>query len=119
MLKKERPVLLDLVNEGTTEIEKFQNEVVRPVIKMQHDLICAVFENYLQKKKIIFESLSKEKQATKIKGILTKDVNFKNMILGCIVGSFSAKELSVYFSIASEINRRIIQITIQRLQDSF
>ena len=61
MNKKERPVLENLVNVGTTEIEKFQNEVLRPIIKMQHNLLIASFNNYIQKRKIDFLVLSEQK----------------------------------------------------------
>ncbi len=54
MDKKERPIIADLLNDGTLEIEKFQNEVIRPIIKMQHNLFVGVFKNYLQKRKIDF-----------------------------------------------------------------
>lgn len=119
MHKKIRPTLLNLVNEGTTSIEKFQNEVLRPVIKMQHSLLIAIFNNYLDKKKKVIVGLSKEKQKEAIKSILTKDIQFKNKIIGCVIGHFSDEEIIIYIDNQSEINRRIIQIIIQRLQDSF
>jgi len=48
MTKKERPILSDLVNAGTSDVEKFQNEVIRPIIKMQHNLLIAFFKSYVQ-----------------------------------------------------------------------
>ena len=88
MNKKERPVLENLVNVGTTEIEKFQNEVLRPIIKMQHNLLIASFNNY------------------------------KNINLGFIIGHFSMDEFSFYSLNTSEMNRRILQIISQRIKDS-
>ena len=117
-MNKERPELVNLVNKNTTDVEKFQNEVLRPIIKMQHHLLIALFENYLQKRKIDFNTLSEEKKKLKIKSIFEKDINFKSLILGIIVGHFSMDEYFSYAQNLSEYNKRVTQIIIQRLQDS-
>lgn len=118
MTKKERPILSDLVNAGTSDVERFQNEVIRPIIKMQHNLLIAFFKSYVQQRKIDFISLTLEKKNKHIRSILTKDVNFKNILLGSIIGHFSMDDFSFYHQNTSEVNRRIVQITKQRLQDS-
>jgi hypothetical protein len=117
-MSKERPELLGIIKPRTTEIEGFQNKTIRPIIKMQHDLLLAFLKNYLQKRKVDFSSISEEKKKLKIKSILEKDIQFRNMILGSILGHFSMDEYSHYYSSASEMNKRIINITIQRFQDS-
>jgi len=45
MNKKERPIIKDLVKKHTTEIESFQNTIVRPIIKMQHPLLVLSLKN--------------------------------------------------------------------------
>ena len=119
MKSKVRPQLSDLVNTGTLEIEKFQNEAIRPIIKMQHNLLMILFKNYIKKRKIDFHNLKIEKQKAKINSILTKDIIFKNLILGSIIGHFSDEELTLYLKDSSELKKRILQIIKQRLQDSF
>tara|TARA_B100000787_G_C16126343_1_gene265174 strand:- start:122 stop:496 length:375 start_codon:yes stop_codon:yes gene_type:complete len=118
MTLKDRPILSDLVKAGTLDIEKFQNEVIRPVIKMQHNLLIVLFKNYISDNKIDFVNLKKEKQNEKINSILTKDTNFKNILLGSVIGHFSISELTFYYKNTPELKRRIIQIIKQRLQDS-
>ena len=118
MNKKERPILSELVNAGTSDIEKFQNEAIRPIIKMQHNLLIILFQNYLKHRKINFNNLKKEKQKERINIILTKDTNFKNILLGIVIGHFSKNELMFYTKNTSELKRRIIQIVNQRSQDS-
>ncbi len=117
-MTKERPVLSNLVNANTTEIEKFQNEVLRPIIKMQHDLLFVFLTAYLKKRKINFAVLSEEKKKKKIKSILEKDQNLKNQILGIVLGDFSVEEFIFYKNSSSEFNKRIIQIIIQRVQNN-
>lgn len=118
MNKKNRPVLENLVNSQTTDIERFQNKVIRPIIKMQHELVITLFKDYLLKKKINFNSFAKEKKILKIQSILKTDSKFKTLLLGCILGQFSIEELKTYISKPSEFNKRVSQIITQRLIDS-
>ena len=118
MDKKERPIIADLVNAGTSDIEKFQNEVIRPVIKMQHELLIGSLKNYLQKRKVDFSVLPDKKKRSKISSIYKTDNNYKNMTLGFVIGQFSMDEFKFYADNSSEINKRILQITSQRIKDS-
>jgi hypothetical protein len=118
MNKKERPIIADLVNAGTSDIEKFQNEVIRPVIKMQHELLIGSLNNYLQKRKVDFSVLPDKKKRSKISSIYKTDNNYKNMTLGFVIGQFSMDEFKFYADNSSEINKRILQITSQRIKDS-
>jgi hypothetical protein len=118
MHKKERPILPDLVNPRTSDVEKFQNEVVRPIIKMQHNLLIASFKNYLQKRKIDFPAISDSKKRSRISSVFKTDNAYKNTILGFIIGHFSLEEYAFYIANSSEINKRILQITSQRIRDS-
>jgi hypothetical protein len=117
-MNKERPVLQDLIKDNMSAIELFQNQTLRPIIKMQHDLLIASFKNYIVKRKIDFSTLTAQKQRSKTKAVFVKDINYKNLTLGFIVGAFSADEYTYYSLSSSELNKRIIQIVTQRVQDS-
>ena len=117
-MNKERPVLQDLIKDNMSALELFQNETLRPIIKMQHDLLIASFKNYIAKRKIDFSTLTAQKQRSKTKAVFVKDINYKNLTLGFIVGAFSADEYTYYSLSSSELNKRIIQIVTQRVQDS-
>ena len=118
MSNKVRPVLKNLINSNTSDLERFQNEVIRPIIKMQNNFLVVFFEDYLKNRKIEFYILKYEDQENKINTILTKDINFKNILLGSIVGHFDDNEIKVYLKSTSELNKRIIQIIKQRLLDN-
>ena len=117
-MNKERPVLEDLIKDNMSALELFQNQTLRPVIKMQHDLLIASFNMYKAKRKIDFSSLTDQKKRSKTKAVFVIDINYKNLTLGFIIGAFSLEEFSYYSLNASELNKRIIQIVIQRVQDS-
>ena len=118
MSDKLRPVLKNLINSNTNDLERFQNEVLRPIIKMQNNLLVALFKNYIRNRKIEFNKLKAEVQENKINSILTKDINFKNILLGSIIGHFNKNEIKIYLKSKSELNKRIIQMVKQRLQDN-
>jgi predicted histidine transporter YuiF (NhaC family) len=117
-MNRERPVIEDLIKENMSALELFQNQTLRPVIKMQHTLLIAAFNSYKLKRKIDFSSLTEQKKRSKIKAVFIKDINHKNQTIGIIVGAFSLEEYAYYSLNASELNKRIIQILIQRTQDS-
>jgi len=118
MNKKERPIIKDLVKKHTTEIESFQNTIVRPIIKMQHPLLVTSFKNYLEKRKVDLQSCSDLEINNKIKSIYNKDISYRNISLGLIIGHFSTSEFSYYINYSSEINKRIIKIIHQRVHNS-
>jgi hypothetical protein len=43
MSNKVRPVLKNLINSNTSDLERFQNQVIRPIIKMQNNLLTVFF----------------------------------------------------------------------------
>ena len=42
--------------------ERFQNETLRPILKLQNPLFLAVFHNYIEKRKGVFYDLGLEKK---------------------------------------------------------
>ena len=113
-----RPELPGLIQSGTTEIESFQNNVLRPIIKMQHHLLIASFKKLTEKRKIDFTQLDTQAIETHIKISCKRDVSYKNFVLGMIIGHFTEKEYSQYALSSSEYNKRIIQMIKGRLLDS-
>ena len=118
MNKKERPILKNLIKEDTSELEYFQNITIRPIIKMQHHLLILSLNNYLRKRKISLENLSEIQIINKINSIINKDISYRNICLGFIIGHFSSKEYMYYINHSSEIHKRIIKIIHKRFEDS-
>ena len=113
-MRKERPEIPGIINNNTLPLEKFQNETLRPIIKMQHNLLVMLFEEYQTKRKVNFNNLSKEKRKDFITQNLKRDLKFKNLIVGCVIGNFKEDELNFYLSQSSELQKRITNIIIER-----
>lgn len=98
--------------------ELFQNKTLRPIIKMQHHLLMAVFSNYIAKRKNVFYELSLPKQLAYIDNAIHKDMKFRNSIKGMIIGQFTVDEYALYIQNSSALNKRMMNITKERLINS-
>jgi hypothetical protein len=94
----------------------FQNEVLRPILKFQNDLFVKVLKNYFLKYKNSFYSLSLEKRLLYIENALQKDIKFRNVLKGIIIGQFTLEEYHSYRSKSAALNKRMMQMLIQRYQ---
>jgi hypothetical protein len=106
-------------NTEATAVERFQNETLRPILKLQHDLIIMSFKNYIALHKNEFNHLPKAQRPNYIEQVIKQDTKFRNRLLGCIIGHFTLSELSFFLDHESELSRRTIQLIIQRIQSVF
>ena len=102
---------------AATMMEQFQNEVLRPVIKMQNDLVLDIYKHFLLKRKVPFNGMSIPKRKEWIANSLSKDNRLRGIMLGSIVGHFTKEEWAFYADHEGEVRRRIINLITQRLQD--
>ena len=94
--------------------ELFQNNILRPILKFQNDLLIELFIVYATKNKNVFFSLSIEKKNIYIEKATTSDIAFRNQLIGVIVGLFSVEEYLEYAKNSSNLNKRIITMLIER-----
>ena len=110
-----RPELpLDITKAGPEEA--FQNQTLRPVLKMQHSLLTALFSAYIHKRKDSYFLLTKAGRLAWIAHNVRTDLRFRNLLVGTIVGHFTEKELDFYLTNEAENLRRIVHLLVQRLQ---
>ncbi|MFV8376463.1 glyoxalase [Flavobacterium sp. LB1P71] len=104
-----------VTNQSSTE-ESFQNEVLRPILKLQNDLFIASFINYVVKNKADFYGYTSEKKLSVIENAIQKDIKFRNALKGMIIALFTADEYTEYIKNSSNINKRMMSILIERLK---
>lgn len=109
-----RPVIV-LEKTADSEIEKFQNLVLRSILKLQNDLLLRFFKQQAIEKKIVVEKLEPEKVKELVRNTLQKDMNFRSLMIGMVCGHFSELESDIYFQHKPEANRRIVTMMIERL----
>jgi len=104
------------VRPGMSSEETFQNKTLRPVAKLQNDLLVAVFRNYVRKHKNVFYDLPIDKRMDYIENAIHKDTKFRNSLKGMIIGQFTLEEYDSYIQNSSALNKRMMNIVKERLQ---
>lgn len=112
-----RPELFLEHSSADTKIEQFQNETLRPILKLQHNLLVDLFLmqpnvdavlSYKSKRTVFLERIR----------IFTQQPILKGMLLGVVMGCFTQEELQTYREHTKEYNRRIQDMLMQRFADA-
>ena len=115
---KIRPVLNLKKSSQITDEESFQNDTLRPIIKLQSPVLIETYRNYIIKHKNVFYELSNEKKLDYIENSINKNQKFRNLLKGMIIGLFTIEEYHVYKKNSSSLNKRMMNIILKRLQDN-
>jgi hypothetical protein len=105
----------NISNESSSD-ELFQNQVLRPILKLQNDLVLAVFLNYLAKNRMALKNQTLEKKEATIENALQKDIKLQNIFKGMIIGLFTTDEYAVYLKNSSGLNKRMMGMLMERLK---
>lgn len=107
---------LGTINFQSSIEESFQNKTLRPILKLQNDLFIAVFINYAIKQKNVFFKLTPEKKLDYIENVIQRDIKFRNSLKGIIIGLFIVDEYNEYIQNSSNLNKRMMDLLIERLK---
>jgi hypothetical protein len=111
-----RGASIGTIFENSSAEEKFQNQTLRPILKFQNDLFLEVFKNYAAKQKGVFFTLNPDKKMQYIENVIQKDIKFRNSLKGIIIGLFTISEYKEYIQNSSNINKRMMNLLIERLR---
>ena len=113
-LKALRP---EIFSEQTTwnELETFQNEVLRPILKYQHELIIRLTkeEALFQKQMSIISTLEHKRDS--IRSFFLSQPNFKCFLIGQICGLLTSSEFDFYLKKKKELDKRISNMLSDRI----
>ena len=101
-----------------SEEECFQNKTIRPIAKLQNNLLVEVFKHYIKKHKNVFYNLSIEKRMNYIENAIQKNMKFRNSLKGIMIGQFTIEEHRKYINNSSAINKRMMGIVKERLKQN-
>ena len=116
LLKEVRGESIGVVTSSSSADEAFQNQVLRPILKLQNDLFIISFINYVSKNKVDFKTISTEKKLMVIENAIQKDIKFRNVLKGMIIGLFTIDEYANYIKNSSNLNKRMMGMLIERLK---
>ena len=105
------------LNPEMSDEERFQNTTLRPILQTQNNLFLAVFRHYISKHKNAYYALDSGAREVYIENAIQKDIKFRNALKGMIIGQFTLDEYGLYQQHSSALNKRMMQMVINRLKD--
>lgn len=103
-------------SDDTGPIEVFQNQTLRPILKLQNEIYLMLFQDYAGSKIPDFNSLTTDKKISFIEQSLRKDHALRNIFIGMTIGMFTADEMKTYISDKNVFNKRIMKMLTERLK---
>ena len=108
---------LDLGGVDKTDMELFQNETLRPILKLQHELTISLLQQHKNYKLDKVKTMTKDQYDVFINKYLQTNVDLKNQLLGVVIGLFTNLDMTFYTEHRKEIHKRIIQMQKKRFVD--
>lgn len=109
--------ILGDINLQSSREETFQNRTIRPILKLQNNLFIASFINYVNKHKGEFYTYTIDRKLSFIENAIQKDIKFRNALKGMVIALFTVDEYNEYISNSSQLNKRMMNLLIERLKD--
>ena len=104
-------------SQTTTDVEVFQNNTLRPILKFQNDALIHTFLLDLKSKKQDLKTLNTKQRQLLIDTHFRTNLNLRQVLLGMVLALFSSDEMSFYNSVYKEMNKRIFSLLKARLKD--
>jgi len=115
-LKNLRPLIPTIIDKNAVNpAELFQNRTLRPILKLQNDLLDAIFRRYIVKRKNAFHKLNASKKIAYIENSIRRDLKLKNLLAGVITGHFTLGEWKLFIADEGELTKRMTNLLVQRL----
>ncbi|GAB4398823.1 MAG: hypothetical protein OHK0053_18110 [Microscillaceae bacterium] len=102
---------------GDTSLANFQNQTLRPILKLLHPRFIYLTQDYLQRQGVQWDSFSSEKQRSYLDTLLRQQIDFKFLLIGLVTGHFTQAELAFFCIHRSEIVRRMVAFLSKRLYE--
>lgn len=111
-----RPELNIEILEHSSVEENFQNQTLRPILKLQNEIFVSVFNTYALNRNVYFNTLNLGLKQRFLTESIQKDLVLKNTMIGITIGMFTSKELEFYLLQTKIYNKRIISMVIERIK---
>lgn len=95
----------------------FLHRTLRPVLKLQNELLLLLVADFIQEHHIPFLAASEVEQQRVVAELLTRNVKLRYLLVGTVVGLFTQNELAFYRPNRAELNRRLLELASRRVQD--
>ena len=114
-LQNYRGQIMGEIGEHSTAGEIFQNQILRPILKLQNELFLEVFKKYFDSNKRNLLTLGTEKIIIEITNAVQNDTKFRNLLIGIVVGLFTLEDYQQYIENSTSLNKRITSMIVERI----
>ena len=111
-----RPILKNMPLKYFSDEEAFQNKTLRPILKMQNELLLKLFFEQLSKLRINWKELSVVQKQSVLNNLFKTDISFKNALTYIIAGQFTIDEFDYFLENPKIFSKRICQMAKQRIE---
>ena len=100
-----------------TTVADFQQQVLRPLLKLQHPVLLAVVADFALDYRLPLTGPDAELSAA-LSELLARNTRLRATLTGLAVGLLTQPELAFYRQHRNELNRRLLDLTQQRVLSS-
>ena len=110
-----RPEII-ISNSDNSITEEFQNETVRPILKLLNTTIIEFSKSFIAALDINFKNKTNAEFEQILINLVKKHPTFKTYLLGMVISYFTKDELSTYLKNQKQHNKRIYILLQERLR---
>lgn len=112
-----RPILHNIIEDHSNTVELFQNTVLRPILKFQHEQLYFTFIHSSHIAKLNFTQKDNTAKQNIIVHALKSNQKLKDQIIQSILSLMTIDELEQFATQKSEYQKRILSMASQRILD--
>ncbi len=109
-----RPKIDIVINGQKNEDEYFMHQALRPILKLQHHIICKLIATERHLKVNEISKREAMERHNYMGTFLQKNATLRNTLIGVIVGCLTNDELATYLEDRKATNKRIVEMIIVR-----
>jgi len=98
-----------------TPVGRFLHSTLRPVLKLQNDLLLQLVADFVVDHHMLLARLSVADQQRQLEQLLARNTKLRYTIIGLVSGLFTSDEYAFYRLNRAEINRRVLELAQQRV----
>jgi hypothetical protein len=112
-----RPVVATAPASGDATSGDFLHHTLRPVLKLQNELLLAVVADFVRDHHVPLAAASATDQQRLLTELLTRNVKLRYTVIGLVSGLFTTAEVEFYRQHRAELNRRLLELAVRRVQE--
>jgi hypothetical protein len=98
-----------------SDVEAFLHRTLRPVLKLQNDVLLALVAAHVRGLVKGFVALAPADRRGHLDALLKKDSRLKRTLVGAVLGALTADELAFALRHEAEVRRRIVALVAERV----